>query len=132
MINKMVEKVKILLDTNFLLTTIRYKLHGLEEIKEKTPAEFYVLSGTIDEMENLSKKDKKIKNEYLLVSKMLQNEKAIGIKSKTENVDKELIELSGEYIIATNDKELRKKIRENGGKSIFIKKLTTIDLSEIE
>ena len=132
MINKMVGKVKILLDTNFLLTTIRYKLHGLEEIKKKIPAEFYVLSGTINEMENLSKKDKKIRNEYLLVSKMLQNEKAIGIKSKTENVDKELIELSNEYIIATNDKELRQKIRENGGKSIFIKKLTTVDLSEIE
>lgn len=124
-------KKKILLDTNFLLTTIRYKLHGLEEIKKNIPANFYVLSGTINELENLSKKNKKIKKEYLLVKQMLKNEKAIGIKSKMENVDNELIELSKEYIIATNDKELRKKIRENGGKSIFIKKLTTIDLQEI-
>ncbi len=125
------QKIKILLDTNFLLTTIRYKLYGLSEIKKNIPAEFYVLSGTIDELEVISKKDKKIRAEYLLVEKMLKNEKAIGIKSKTENVDKELLELSNEYVIATNDKELRRKIRERGGKSIFIKKLTMVDLSEI-
>lgn len=124
-------KVKILLDTNFLLTTIRYKLHGLSEIKKQVPAEFYVLSGTIDELKNLSNTNKKIEKEYLLVKKMLQNEKVNGLKSNTENVDNELLEFSKEYIIATNDKELRRKIRENGGKSIYIKKLTTIDLSEI-
>lgn len=125
------KKIKVLLDTNFLLTTIRYKLHGLSEIKNQTSADFYVLSGTIDELKNLSKKNKKIKKEYLLVEKMLKNEKVIGIKSKTEDVDEELLNLSKKYVIATNDKELRKKIRENGGKSIYIKKLTTIDLSEI-
>lgn len=131
LVRKMVEKIKIILDTNFLLTTIRYKLHGLEEIKNKIPAEFYVLSGTIDEMTNLSKKDKKIRNEYNLVKKMLENEKVEGIKSTTENVDEDLIKFSKSYVIATNDKQLRQKIKENGGKSIFIKKLTTIDLDEI-
>jgi rRNA-processing protein FCF1 len=124
--------MKVILDTNFLLTTIRYKLHGLSQIKERFPAEFYVLSGSIDELEGLAKNNKKIAKEYKLVKEMLHNEKAIGIKSSTENVDNELVELSKEYIIATNDKELRNRIKESGGKTIFIKKLTFVDMSEIE
>ena len=49
----------------------------------------------------------------------------------TKNVDNELIELSKEYIIATNDKELRRKVKEKGGKTIFVRKLTLVDTSEI-
>lgn len=124
-------KRKILLDTNFLLTTIRYKLHGLSQIKEKIPSDFYVLSGTIDELEGLARNDKKIAKEYKLVQEMLHNNNAIGIKSSTENVDNELVELCKEYIIATNDKELRNRIKKAGGKSIFIKKLAYVEMGEI-
>ena len=53
------------------------------------------------------------------------------IESTIENVDNELIKLSSEYIVATNDKELRRKIKENGGKTIFVRKLTLVDTSEI-
>jgi len=124
------EKYKVLLDTNFLLTMVRYKIHGLEDIKAKIPVEFYVLSGTIDELEGLAK-DKKIRAEYAIVKKILENNKAEGINSKMTKVDDELVENSKEYVIATNDKELRKRIKEFGGKSIYIKKLTLVDLSEI-
>ncbi|MDD3159941.1 MAG: hypothetical protein PHQ98_03170 [Candidatus ainarchaeum sp.] len=121
------EKLKVLLDTNFLLTMIRYKLHAFEEIKSKMPVKFYVLSGVMDELHYLSK-DKKIAKELKLVEQVLLVNKVELIKSTTENVDKELIQKSNEYLIATNDKELRKKIREIGGKTIFIRKMAFVEI----
>ena len=93
-------------------------------------AKIFVLSGTIDELEGLSK-NKKIKNEYAIVSKILANNKVEGIKSQMSKVDDELVEKSKEYVIATNDKELRQRIKSFGGKSIYIRKLTFVDFSEI-
>lgn len=122
--------IKVLLDTNFLLTMVRYKIHAMDEIKKTIPVEFYTLSGVADEMEKLSK-DKKIKKEFAIVKEILKNNNVIGINSKKKNVDDEIVSLCNEYIIATNDKLLRKRIRQNGGKSIYLKKLTTVDVSEI-
>jgi uncharacterized protein len=122
--------VKVLLDTNFLLTMVRYKIHAINEIKKNIPAEFYTLSGVSAEMKKLSD-NKKIKKEMNIVKQILEKNDVKGIESKMKNVDDELVSLSKEYIIATNDKELRKRIREKGGKSIYLKKLTTVDVSEI-
>ncbi|MBT4597072.1 MAG: hypothetical protein HOC95_03785 [Candidatus Diapherotrites archaeon] len=109
---------------------VRYKIHGIEEINVNMNAKIFVLSGTIDELEGLSK-NKKIKNEYAIVSKILEKNKVEGIKSQMSKVDDELVEKSKEYVIATNDKELRQRIKSFGGKSIYIRKLTFVDFSEI-
>ena len=121
---------KVILDTNFLLTMVRYKIHAINEIKNQIPVDFFVLSGIIDEMQGLSK-EKKIKKEVAIITKILEANKVQGIKSQLPNVDDELVSLSKEYVIATNDKELRKRIREFGGKTIYIKKLTTVDLENV-
>jgi uncharacterized protein len=123
--------LKVLLDTNFILTMIRYKIHALEEIKEKKKVEFYTLSGVIGEMEALSKGNKKIKNEIAIAKQILENNDVKIIESKIKNVDDEIVEKSEEFIIATNDKELRKRVREKGGKSIYIKKLALVEMEEI-
>jgi rRNA-processing protein FCF1 len=121
--------MKVLIDTNFFLTMVRYKIHAISEIKEKVKAEFYTLSGVVDELVYLAK-DKKIKRELNLIKQIIEKNKIEVIKSK-ENVDEELIKKSKEFIIATNDKELRERIKEFGGKSIYIKKLALIDMSEV-
>ena len=127
---KIAREIKVILDTNFLLTMVRYKIHGIEEINANMNAKIFVLSGTIDELEGLSK-NKKIKKEYAIVSKILANNKVEGINSQMDKVDDELVEKSKEYVIATNDKELRQRIKSFGGKSIYIRKLTLVDFSEI-
>ena len=121
---------KVILDTNFLLTMVRYKIHAINEIKSQIPTEFFILSGISDELQGLSK-NKKIKKEVSIITKILETNKVQGIKSQQKQVDDELVSLSKEYIIATNDKELRKRIREFGGKTIYIKKLTTVDLENV-
>ena len=124
-------KIKVLLDTNFLLTMVRQKIHGLEEIKEKVPAEFYTLGRVLYEIKGLSKNDKKIQNESRIVEQVLKNNNVKVIDSTMEDVDSELVNLSKEYVIATNDKFLRKRVKEAGGKTIFIRSMTYIDTGEI-
>ena len=120
-----------MLDTNFLLTMVRHKIHGFEEIKTKIPAKFYVLSRVMWEMDVKSKNDKKIKNETRIVKEILKNNKVIEINSKLEDVDAELVGLSKKYVVATNDKELRERIKSFGGRSIYIRSLSFIDLEDI-
>jgi rRNA-processing protein FCF1 len=124
-------KVKVLLDTNFLLTMVRHKIHGLEEIKSKIPVEFYTLSRVLIELKGLSKSDKKVKKEVALVEQVLKNNAVKVIDSTCENVDDELLAMSSEYIIATNDKLLRQRVNKNGGKTIYIRSLTYIDATEV-
>jgi rRNA-processing protein FCF1 len=110
---------------------VRYKIHGFEEIKNKIPAQFFVLTRVLWEMEYKAKTDKKIRNEVRIVKEILKNNGVIELNSKIENVDTELMELSKEYVIATNDKELRERIKSFGGRSIYIRSLSFIDLEDI-
>jgi rRNA-processing protein FCF1 len=124
-------KIKVLLDTNFLLTMIRYKIHALDEIKSQIPSSFFVLSGVLGEMNTLGKHDKKIKKEVAIAKEIINKNNVKIIQSTIENIDNELIQLSRDYVIATNDRELRIKVKKNGGKTIFVKKLTLVDVTEI-
>jgi len=124
-------KIKIMLDTNFLLTMVRHKIHGFDEIKGKLPAEFYTLGRVVYELKALGKNDKKIANEVRLVEAVLKANNVKIIDSTMEDVDKELISISGEYVIATNDRELRRKVKEAGGKTIFIRSLTYVDVEDL-
>jgi rRNA-processing protein FCF1 len=129
---EIVVKIKILLDTNFLLTTVRHKIYGFEEIKEKIPAEFFTLSRVIHEIKSLGKKEKKIKNEGVIVEQVLKNNNVKILDSTKEDVDSELVEYAKKgYVIATNDKELRRRIREADGKTIYIRSLTYIDIEDL-
>lgn len=120
-----------MLDTNFLLTMVRNKIFGLEQLKEKLPVEFYTLSRVLFELQGLGKNDKKIKKEVGLVNQILKLNNVKIIESEINSVDEEMIKLSKDYIIATNDKELRQKIHQKQGKTVFIRSLTYIDTSEI-
>lgn len=125
------KKTKIILDTNFLLTMVRNKIFGLEQLTQKLPVEFFTLSRVLFELQGLGKQNKKLKKEGELVKKILDSNKIKVIESKKSCVDDELVNLSKEYIIATNDKKLRQKIHKNGGKTVFIRSLTYVDTSEI-
>ena len=124
-------KIKILLDTNFLLTMVRYKIHGFEEINQKVPAEYYTLSRVIYEIKGLAKSEKKIRNEGRIVEDVLKNNNVKILESELEDVDSELVNLSKDYVIATNDKELRRRVKQAGGKTVFIRSLTYIDTGDV-
>jgi rRNA-processing protein FCF1 len=111
---------------------VRHKIHGFDEIKGKIPAEFYTLGRVIHELQGLGKSDKKIRNEVNLVEAVLKTNNVKTIDSTTPDTDSELVELSKKgYVIATNDRLLRKRVKEAGGKTIFIRSLTYIDVEDL-
>ncbi|MEK6959451.1 MAG: PIN domain-containing protein [archaeon] len=131
----MQNQVKILLDTNFLLTMVRHKIRGFEEIKEKMPgAELYTISGVLGEIKALAGQDKKLAMEAKIVEQLLKAAKVKVLDSVLDrNVDNDMVEKAREgYVIATNDKLLRKRVHDAGGKTIFIRSLTYIETEEAD
>ena len=105
---------KIILDTNFLLIPAQFKVDIFSEIDRiiKDKYQLFVLKGTIKELNKIIEEQR---SKYKLAAKLaLKLIKAKGLKILDINqkpVDKILINLSNEYIIATQDRELKKKIK---------------------
>ena len=121
-------QTKILLDTNFLLTMVRYKIHGFDDFREKGKFSFFVLESVLGEMDSLGKQDKKIKNEARIVKEILKNNNVKTLETDVPIVDDDLVKRSSEYVIATNDKILRDRVRAAGGKTAYIRSLTYVEM----
>jgi|SRR3989344_7309461 len=110
---------QIILDTNFLIYCAEYKIDLFTEIDRLCdfPYKIGVLSRTIEELESLNPKKLYIIKLFL--------KKIDVIKSKEHYVDDELAELSKNAIIATQDKELKKRCK---SKIIIIRQKSYLEL----
>ncbi len=104
--------LKILLDTNFIINSIKYRIDINDKLKDLLlePFELFIINKTLKELEK-----KKLKN---LTLKLIKNLNILP--SKTTYVDDDIVNLEG-YIVATNDKELKRRLR---SKNIRIISLT--------
>lgn len=116
--------VKIALDTNMLLAIEQFKLHLKEEIDRVLPrAELAVPDQVIEELGKLAFKSKALEKQVKIALAFLKAEKVKTLKWREINADKALLGLSKNgFIIATNDKELRKSIKKNSGKCLILRK----------
>tara|TARA_Y100000310_G_scaffold233475_1_gene236330 strand:+ start:7558 stop:7944 length:387 start_codon:yes stop_codon:yes gene_type:complete len=109
---------KIVLDTNFLLSVYDLKIDIFEEIFNCMDCkyELFVINQTINELEKLinktgfSKKQRAAKFALNLLKSKIKAKKIVVLKVPGDNVDDILAGLEG-YIIATNDKELKKRCK---------------------
>jgi len=107
---------KIILDTNFLLIPAQFHVDIFSEIERICVFSYSlnVLDKTLDELNNIIEKQRgKHKQAALLALKLLKAKKVKTIKTKKDKyVDKLLIGLAKdkEIIIATQDKELKKRL----------------------
>ena len=104
---------KIVLDTSFLIASFELKVDIIEGIFNACDFkyELFVLDGTINELErliNISSLSKKQSARYAL--KLVQSNKINVLKAEMEHVDDALVALDG-YIIATEDAELKRRLR---------------------
>ncbi len=104
--------MKILLDTSFLLTAVKYKVDIFEKLKGH---ELVVLNGVKRELETLIKAKKRGKLEAKIVLELLKKNKVKIKKSKIRSVDDALV-AEKNYVIATQDRELKRKLK---GKKII-------------
>ena len=105
----------IVLDTNIILDSIKFKVDLFTELKRvcNFPYKISVLDKTLQELEN--KKNSKLALE-LIKKKNIQ-----VIKTQEGYVDNILLKLDNNYIIATNDKELKNKLKKANRKIITLR-----------
>jgi len=117
---------KVVLDTNMLMAIGELKIDIIDGLEEKLgKAEFFVPEEVTDELKKLKEKGRTKKNNAEIAEKIIEKYCSV-LKSKKKNADERIEELAGEYIIATNDKELRKRIKKKGFKTAFIRQKKVI------
>jgi rRNA-processing protein FCF1 len=123
-------KMQVILDSNFLIDLIRFKI-PFEEIFELLgyDTKILTLSSVLNELEKIAKgKSKEAK--YAKIALKLIDLKKIEILKSEKIADEALLSLANEKtIIATNDENLRKKLKEKGLKSIYVRAKKRISLS---
>ncbi len=120
---------KVVLDTNILIAISQFKLDVLRaldrQIEEKY--ELFVIDKTIEELEKLINKARLSEKKAAKLALSIIRAKNIPI-IKTEGkgtADDELIKLKG-YAIATQDKELKEKLKTQGTEVLTIKQKKNI------
>lgn len=106
---------KVILDTNFILTCVKQKIDFFEDIKFMG-IRIIIPKQVITELERISSSKKKLRfrEDAKLALKLLEKNPFKEVNLKNKNVDKALIKLAKEnqeFIIATLDRELKKKIK---------------------
>lgn len=126
---------KILLDTNFLLIPAVFKVDIFTELQRICDFKYkvYILDKSIKELQKIVEKQKGKHREAAKLALILIKFKKTGIIStkSRKSVDDILYELAGkgkDVIIATQDKKLRKKIKNKGGKAIILRKKQYLEI----
>ena len=109
---------KILLDTNFLVAPFQFSFDIFEELEKMYPyAEICTIQDAVQEAKSI--KSGKYKD---LVPQIIESEGISVYETKGEGeVDDLLVDISEDFIIATNDKELKKRIMDEGRPVIIIR-----------
>ena len=117
------KKLRVLLDTSFLMLTSEVKTNIFSEIEKiiQRKPEFITIQSVINELKRIIKKGKnKEKKKAIMALKIIKSEN-IKIIDDTgipgDNVDEKILNLakilsSERIIIATNDRELKKSLKE--------------------
>ena len=113
----------IALDTNMLLSIRQHKIDVFGECQELLPgARFVVPKQVLKELLQLKLKSKALEHGVNIALGELKKNNVLVKTVRARNADEALQKLSKEAVIATNDKELRKKIKQLNGMTIFLKK----------
>lgn len=114
----MADRKKILLDTNFLVAPFQFSFDLFEELERLYPyAELCTIADAVQEAKSIKKG--KYKN---LVERIIESEEIEVLETEGEGeVDDLLVEVADDFLIATNDKELKKRIKDQGRPVLIIR-----------
>ena len=104
---------KIILDTNFLFIPFKFNVDIIREFERLFSKNYklFIFSSTIKELDNLKSKKSKDRKLIPLIEKFLINYNVSIIEVNENYTDGVILKnLDKNYIVATNDIELRKKI----------------------
>lgn len=120
---------KIMLDTNFLVAPFQLSIDLFQELERIYPAhEVYTLEDAIQEARSIQEGKYKA-----LVEKLIETQNIEVLETKDEEtsssrtvegkgkVDDLLVDICDEFVVATNDRELKDRLVEAGGEVVFIR-----------
>lgn len=108
----------ILFDTNFLVAPFQLNVSIFEEIDERYPGNrTFTVDLVVDEAKSIEG------GKYGgLIQKLIESEEIEVLETKGNGfVDDLLVDLSDEFLIATNDKELKNRIVDEGRPVMYIR-----------
>ncbi len=109
---------KILLDTNFLVAPFQLSLDVFDELERIYPhADIYTLDDVIQEAKSIES------GRYIsLVEKLIETQDVEVLETEGEgDVDDLLVQLCDEYVVATNDRELKERLLDRDAEVIIIR-----------
>jgi rRNA-processing protein FCF1 len=125
--------LRIVMDANFFFIPIQFKLDIFEELANLLPQRFepIILSSTKQELEGLAKSNIKISKQALLALKFAEKCSFISVKKDPmETYDDVIVNIATEWkcFVATNDRELRKKLRKKRIPVIFLRQKGRLEI----
>jgi rRNA-processing protein FCF1 len=122
--------LKILLDTNFLLDVLRYKLDFsiFQELEENV--ELFMSSETLREIKSMANRKTKEGRLAIVALKLIESQKIKIVQSLKKEVDEDLLELAKKegFIVATNDKDLKEKLKKENVRIICLRNKKKIEV----
>ena len=124
---------KVILDTNFLLLPIEFNLDIFEVIPEvlEDKVEFFIVDKSLNELTNLAKGRGKAGMAARVAMSLLQKKDVKVVKTKDdESCDDAIVRVAVTLgaIVATNDKNLRKKLKDFNVKTIYLRSKKHLEL----
>jgi len=111
--------MRIVLDTNFLISANKFKIDLTSELKGN---DLYVTGPVVEELEGIAGKNSKDGVAARLSLKMIKESNLKILESKEREADKSLLECGKKgFAVATQDKILKDKLKRAGTKIIFIR-----------
>ena len=126
-------KRQIILDSNFLFVPARFKIDIFEDIEELVGGfEPIILSTTLEELKGLSESgSEKVRRETSLARLLAGRCRVIEVRRRSEETyDDVIVRVAKElgYPVATNDRELRRRLRRNGVPTIFLRERSHLEV----
>lgn len=128
---------KIIFDTNFLLIPVQFKVDVFSEVDRICNFNYQlcILDKSINELENIVKSQKgKSKRAAKIALQLIKtkNIKIISTKNIEKNADDSIVEIANktEHIVATLDKELKKRLKQKGISLISLRQKKYLILSQ--
>lgn len=130
---------KVLLDTNFLLLPFQRRVDIFREIERLigSRVEFVVLSQVLDELRQLKdtgplKNRRAAASALELVARNCHPANAASTQTTELNADAALLRYAqqAKAVVATNDQELRQALVKQGSRTIFLRKLAFLAITD--
>jgi len=125
--------LRVILDSNFLFVPFQFHVDIFDELEALLGKyEPTVLSTTLEELRSLTKKQSvKMQKQASAVFELVRRCKVVDVKKKPgESYDDIILRIArkSKSPVATNDKELRRKLREEGVAVIFLRQKSHLEM----